>query len=736
MDRPADFLFFPVARQDVGHYSFIYSPNPSLITQNLNSIVLGSYKGPLVPDAIVLVSPDGDPSSTLANLRSAETETARDRLSNQTPLVYIPIDMESLNSKCHHVVFSGCAIPPDLSDIIDKRTWISSGLTHIFKENLVVHRAPPGYSFHKPSGDSSTIFLKPDLALDSSPTISFVAMAAIHRAFPSGTNEAFRLKTIYVDSMAISPVAFAIREFLQSYNHKTSITINSFHSYEGMDNIGTPIDGTSLCLISASSSLSLHDKWIREKFASPKEVITLLTLDTAREPSRALHALSLEETTTSEGPAELSIKIYGESFIPAVERPKKVLLRHEAHKIEKEANAIIKLRKEQIFDAYTVDRSSPGRPRAIHANGSRLVSSDVFNKWLDTTIPQLLRANCLHVVHQNDAASLELAKNLAERCENLSNLRPTCVPADQINPATVTPSAAILICAAISGKGSALLQISRALRDLHHGPRLYLCGLQITETQAEASTLRSNIKFRKPHPYDFVSFASLATGTQLGKSFDEELSLYRRIDLDSTNAGSSVKSRAALIGRSGYSGDQAFLPFGSNAEATMNLRLGFAFWPKTYESAPLHAEVLATIACLLQRAREEKDLSDENSLASSTFRHVLIDPENFSRYNDGVIQSSILRCAYPSELDYRSDYSSSNFIKQLVIRMISRMNSEQGEAALEFLLALGCGKLKVHAPHLLEIRESIPNSPANDDLKKFMRIISGSEPLPITGREF
>lgn len=736
MERPADFLFFPVARQDVGHYSFIYSPDPSLITRNLNSIVLGSYKGPLVPDAIVLVCPDSDPSSTLANLRSAETEAARDRLSNQTPLVYIPIDLASLDSKRHYTVFSGCGIQPDLADIIDKRTWISSGLAHIFKEDLVVHRAPPGYSFHKPSGDSSTIFLKPDLALDSSPTISFVAMAAIHHAFPLGANDASGLKIIYVDSMAISPVAFAMREFLQPYNHKTSITINSFHSYEGMDNIGTPIDGTSLCLISASSSLSLHDKWIREKLVSPREVITLVTLNTAREPSRALHVLCLEDTAASEGPAELSIKIYGESFIPAVELPKKVLLRQEAHKIEKEANAIIKLRKEQIFDAYTVDRSSPGRPRAIHANGSRLVASDVFNKWLDATIPQLLRANCLHVVYQNDIASFELAKNLAERCAKLSYSKPTCVPADQINTSTITSSAAILICAAISGKGSALLQISRALRDIHHGPRLYLCGLQITETQAEASTLRSNIKFRRPHSYDFASFASLATGTELGKSFDEELSLYRRIDLHSTNAGGSVESRAALIGRSGYSGNQAFLPFGNNADATMNLRLGFVFWPKAYESAPLHAEVLATIACLLQRAREEKSLSDENSLASSTFRHVLIDPENFARYNDGVIQSSILRCAYPSELDYRSDYSSSNFIKQLVIRMISRMDSEQGEAALEFLLALGCGKLKVNAPHLLEIRDAIPKSPANDDIKRFMRLISGSELAEVTDGEF
>src|SRR3546814_13919276 len=41
-------------------------------------------------------------------------------------------------------------------------------------------------------------------------------------------------------------------------------------------------------------------------------------------------------------------------------------------------------------------------------------------------------------------------------------------------------------------------------------------------------------------------------------------------------------------------------------------------------------------------------------LYSDTIQHVVLDPQNFNRFNDGISQASLLRQAHPSELNYFS----------------------------------------------------------------------------------
>ena len=71
------------------------------------------------------------------------------------------------------------------------------------------------------------------------------------------------------------------------------------------------------------------------------------------------------------------------------------------------------------------------------------------------------------------------------------------------------------------------------------------------------------------------------------------------------------------------------------------------------------------------------------------------DPENFFRYNDGVIQAALLRAAHPSELDYSSNEEVSRRMTDM-LSGIFRLNSrQQGEAALEFAFALKTERLKL-----------------------------------------
>ncbi len=78
--------------------------------------------------------------------------------------------------------------------------------------------------------------------------------------------------------------------------------------------------------------------------------------------------------------------------------------------------------------------------------------------------------------------------------------------------------AGIIVCAAVVGKGSRLLETSRALRDRHDGPRLYVVGYQVAEGRDELKTLPSNLKHSKDVAHEFVAFGSAAVGNQLGKA--------------------------------------------------------------------------------------------------------------------------------------------------------------------------------------------------------------------------
>lgn len=132
---------------------------------------------------------------------------------------------------------------------------------------------------------------------------------------------------------------------------------------------------------------------------------------------------------------------------------------------------------------------------------------------------------------------------------------------------------------------------------------------------------------------------------------------------------------------------------------------GFAFWPKGYAAGPFQAEVMGTVSAVLQNARTASSVAVAQRLRSPMLMQVALDPENFARFNDGVIQASILRAALPSELDYRGDADASTFMRVLLERVASRMGEPQ-QAELEFLTALAIGRLRLNETDLTKVRQA------------------------------
>jgi hypothetical protein len=64
-------------------------------------------------------------------------------------------------------------------------------------------------------------------------------------------------------------------------------------------------------------------------------------------------------------------------------------------------------------------------------------------------------------------------------------------------------------------------------------------------------------------------------------------------------------------------------------------------------------------------------------------------PSVFSRYDDGIIQAAFLRAALPTKLDYSAHEIYSKAMAAIILRVARGYSYERGEAAMEFIIALG-----------------------------------------------
>jgi hypothetical protein len=154
--------------------------------------------------------------------------------------------------------------------------------------------------------------------------------------------------------------------------------------------------------------------------------------------------------------------------------------------------------------------------------------------------------------------------------------------------------------------------------------------------------------------------------------------------------------------------ENGFLPSGTDLDCPLRLRPDFAYWNFKYKEEDINLPaVFLTIAAILQNAREANFESQKDRLGTDAFQQVVLDPENFARYNDGVIQAALLRAAHPGELDYSSERAASQYMLDLLSRIFIQHERPQGESALEFGHALNSGRLKLMHEDMVELRTRV-----------------------------
>jgi len=725
------FIFLHSLDRDEAHcaqMAVVYKPPGPLLDGAVDEVLLALSKRPVQPDVVAFVHVDqGAELDAALKTDGAKNEWLRFR--DRASLLTAAFDVKTGGVRVQRRETARKDVATAFASVLKDKLndVIQSGLAAVFKRDEVILLAPAGYAYQKPSGKREEFFLKPDLALSSSAAVGFVGFALLHKLGPKRLNQSRELRYLFIDTMSIAPVAYALKELI-SHGRQTPtyLMVESFHSYGGIDKVDRPPPREALCIISASTSMSMHQRWVQTKRANSEDVVTLLTAaPVSMYEEGALFVIDRPKSVFSKGPPQLCIELDGETFLPRAEPPKKVLLSELAHKT-KETDVLRDLAQSGVFDACRRPAVPAAASRALFVDGHLLVKEKDFQRWLTGELRLRVKAATRVILHQDDPASKELAEVIHDACKKqFPELGLRIASASGIEALTLENADGVLVCAAVIGKGSQLLEISRALRDLHDGPRLYVVGIQVTETRDETKTLPPNLQHSKPVKHEFTAYKTLAIGLQLARSFEDEIDTYYAPSSDPSQIPAPLKARARLLGQNEPVHASVLLPCGDQASGALELRPGYAYWAgKEYTAGAHHASVLGTVGVLLQRAREDKvDIDEEKRLSSASFRHVLLDPENFARFNDGVIQAALLRNAFPSELDYRMDDAASSRMKAILLRMLNRIHEPAGEGALEFLLAIALQRLLLEERHQQEVLEAARALNCSATLKKVIAFL-------------
>lgn len=688
----------------------LFKPTGACNDAELASAIEHCLDAVLAPDIIALICAESEVPDLVAAFKRPELVQAIRRASSKVCIGLCSFDRTGAIRLRRQIRNPDARVPSLLkghSEDIRK-----AGLAALFSSPHVLVTAPPGFTFVKPSQKRSTYFLRAEEALTETENVQFLAFCLLHRIAVRQQQVGAPIDVIFIDSMAIATVAYALRDLYCSFYEQGHPRVESFHSHDGLAKLRAPLPATSFCLISASSSMSLERDWRERTSCFPSEVVTLLTLDTATDHTNALHVLKSNSLTTDASGASAVLKdlpIVGERFLPEELLPKTVALRKKEHKLE-QADLLAKRLRLGCFSVRT--RINPtAKSRTIHFDGRRLLEVDAFSSFLEKVLRQKVAASVQAIVHQDDEASSLLAAACSERLTTFAKrqeLLPVYSQTD-IEDGTVEldEQDAIVVVAAVVGRGTKLLSISRDLRNLHKGARTYIIGAQIAETQSEITTLGHNLRYSAENAVISVeSFLSLAVGKGLSHSFDAEYSAYRGL---ANTFGEPVTQRHRLLPGSveGLT-NNCFLPSGPTLDEPLRLREDFAYWPACYnEGEDSGPAVFATIAAILQRARDGKFAEARDRLNTDAFQQVVLAPENFARYNDGIIQAAMLRAAHPSELDYSREAACSSYMFDFLLKIFQQSSKRQGEAAAEFALALHSGRLKLRNEDSARLREKV-----------------------------
>ncbi len=642
------------------------------------------------------------------------------------------VEEESLKKSIFFISYDNYSFQTNKkSKFLDKhlKEIINQGLCEVFTKNGgLIESNGISHHFEFPSGKHSAKFLRTANVLVYKSEIDFIAINTLHLF------EDQNFENIYCDTLSINVIAYSMTKYIRRFLKDREINIESFHSYEGIYNKNSTFYNKSIFLISASTSGGLIH-YIQRNHPEIKSamICTLFYLPIDKNSRMILERVlcNLERNEDLNYGIELfyqskknekckyceshstPIKILGDSF--SLDEPiinsRNVTTAYiskslkdfvETFKYNKEIGTCLKV----SYSEQSIER----KKYDLFIDYEKVISNitnqnfeDHKNK-LDAYINQYIPASTKYIIHLNDKGSSKLSEYIHNKVKEHSQNEIQILNQSDLEEKIidVKESGAILIVGSCITNGKNLLYLSRFFRN-HEAIRLiYFIGINRIDNNLKYRELKSNIKYGLygPENSSFIEIESInCDNTNSKTSWEIELEYLKEIRENLDEAPDFVNNRINHIqafSNIDKKGGENKIFYDDIKEQELKIRKNSAFFhDNSYYENITQSDVYFTISCVLNNMRN----NTKNGLIQTSFVKNLIDPFVFNRFNDGIIQASILRAAKDEELNYSVSHKISSDMLSLLKTFIKYKNDYQGEAIFEFLYALAIGKMRLYKDH-------------------------------------
>lgn len=717
-------------------YASGHTPDPDKLARSIKQ----EYEANLMPDEVIIIVADSELSQSKKILEKSRELTRLLLNSSRVNYYLCTFDSQGKQDAVERLTIDKSNIKFDTKNV---KTQISfdnlyrQAITELYLRYHPIVETAENFHYIKPSGKHTDLFLRASKMFCSSAEVSFFALAAMP-CLPQFKSDDGLPRYILIDTPVMIAFAQALIELIKlTVDQKIqvpSIEVISFRSFMGLrDNneiseLLNDLSENTLILISASTSGGLAAELKTQTKLPDKNIIHFLYLDSTPSVENEYSIicdLYFNEKTNPNGlkrrPQNFSAKqchlcesshavqLIGDHFEAAPPKPSPItMLQVDAPlgktKFHEQASRIFG---KNTFRLGTV-KYDRNRARHFHVDSNSLLNNqDLMDRLkynLDISFPHDPQA-FIYI----DEDSKILAEKIASYTKASETVRLHRENIEDKLPIFPNCKRPIIICASVVESGRTLLEVSRDLRNIAaKTPLIYIIVVAKTLSNKRIETLKKSLSMTSSpvnHNVIIIEQIILPNATRSNSWLREE-AFIKKHKLDGRN--SFWRNRLSYLSvENGILKSDAplFLTNGTKKENVINLQQGFVFYPdnKQLIKDSTNTDIYFCLSSVLQNLRTREPKKLRNSLKSNIYHQGLLAAENFTRYNDSVLQACLLRAALPSELNYINHRQESREIARIIKRVLLSSSTKRGAAAMEFLLAIGSGQLILRDQHIDDI---------------------------------
>lgn len=382
--------------------------------------------------------------------------------------------------------------------------------------------------------------------------------------------------------------------------------------------------------------------------------------------------------------------------------------------------------------------NSLGKTRDLYIDVSKLFvdlnreKPNHFEKKTLHLIINQLPINIKSIIYVDDAESKYIADKIQEyyKTAHSKDVETVHYKKLKLDDSFAEPSC-YLVCSSCISNGKKISEVSRKLRTQEHSQIIYFNGFVRCVDNKAYDNLMSNIKYGKYNDFSTYSFITIDKIMLPNEDSDSISWEFEKVLIQELLYGfDEFEAKDIMLPETEEYFKKRYDELNNNEEGLVNnvflnksdgsrlvLNKNFAFFkftnwkPEDIQQSKVYFSILS----VLHNFRIKKNIRQ------TIFERYILEPENFNRYNDGIIQASILRACTNKELNYEIDVQSSAKMANIIINSIEDYKNKD-TAPYEFLLAISIRKLTLQKNDLIKIYEKYKEHDDNI-IKVFLKII-------------